>query len=114
MKGLLDMSDNQKHEINNDETYEPIIMTLSDDDGGEYSFELLDEIDYNDEHYLALLPQYDDPKDMLESDGELVILRATVDGDDEYYDEIEDDSEYEDVAAIFTDRLQDMFEIEDE
>ena len=61
---------------------------------------------------MALLPQYDDPVKMLESSGELVILKiVTEDGEDAFI-EIEDDDEYERVASIFTDRLQDLFEIE--
>jgi uncharacterized protein YrzB (UPF0473 family) len=108
------MIDENKNEFLGEDSYEPTIMTLTDEDGTEYAFEVLDEIELEDNRYLALLPQYDDPQDMLESDGELVILKVGVDGDEEYYDEIEDDNEYEEVATIFTDRLQDLFEIDDE
>lgn len=107
------MIDENKNTISGEDSYEPVIMSLTDEGGTEYTFEVLDEIDLEDEHYLALLPQYDQPQDMLESDGELVILKVIVDGDEEYYDEIDDDNEYEEVASIFTDRLQDMFEIDD-
>ena len=59
---------------------------------------------------------HDDPEEMLRDSGEMVILKA-VPGDEpesEEYEEIQDDNEYEDVAAVFADRLQDLFEIEDE
>ena len=94
--------------------FEPDLISLTDDEGKEYQFEILDQIEYNDEHYLALMPKYDDPKEMLDSDGELVVLKVIVEGDEELFEEIEDDEEYEDVAGIFIDRLQDLFDITEE
>lgn len=97
-----------------EDNFEPDLISLTDDDGKEYQFEILDQIEYNDEHYLALMPKYDDPKEMLNSDGELVVLKVIVEGDEELFEEIEDDEEYEDVAGIFIDRLQDLFDITEE
>ena len=51
---------------------------------------------------------------LLDSDGELVVLKVIVEGDEELFEEIEDDEEYEDVAGIFIDRLQDLFDITEE
>ena len=61
-----------------EDNFEPDLISLTDDDGKEYQFEILDQIEYNDEHYLALMPKYDDPKEMLDSDGELVVLKVIV------------------------------------
>ena len=97
-----------------EDNFEPDLISLTDDDGKEYQFEILDQIEYNDEHYLALMPKYDDPKEMLDSDGELVVLKVIVEGDEELFEEIEDDEEYEDVAGIFIERLQDLFDITEE
>ena len=97
-----------------EDNFEPDLISLTDDEGKEYQFEILDQIEYNDEHYLALMPKYDDPKEMLNSDGELVVLKVIVEGDEELFEEIEDDEEYEDVAGIFIDRLQDLFDITEE
>ena len=97
-----------------EDNFEPDLISLTDDDGKEYQFEILDQIEYNDEHYLALMPKYDDPKEMLDSDGELVVLKVIVEGDEALFEEIEDDEEYEDVAGIFIDRLQDLFDITEE
>ena len=96
--------------LNDNGEYDPYIISLSDEDGTDYEFEVLDDIDYNDARYLALLPVYDDPDEMLRDSGEMVILKA-VPGDEpesEEYEEIQDDNEYEDVAAVFADRLQDL------
>lgn len=99
-------------QINNNE-YNPDIVTLTDDEGKEYSFEVLDAIETDMGRYLALLPTYDDPKKMLEDSGELVIVKVGEEDGEEYFYEIEDDDEYETVADAFVDRLEEFFEIED-
>jgi uncharacterized protein YrzB (UPF0473 family) len=97
-------------EMNNE--YDPDIITLADDNGKEYTFEVLDAIETDDGRYLALLPSYQDPKKMLEESGELVIVKVGEEDGEEYYYEIEDDDEYEMVADAFIDRLEDFFEID--
>ena len=97
-------------EMNNE--YNPDIITLADDEGKEYSFEVLDAIETDDGRYLALLPTFEDPKKMLEESGELVIVKVGEEDGEEYYYEIEDDDEYETVADAFVDRLEDFFEID--
>ena len=98
-------------EMNNE--YNPDLITLADDDGKEYTFEVLDGIETDDGRYLALLPTYSDPKKMLEESGELVIVKVGEENGEEYYYEIEDDDEYEMVADAFIDRLEDFFEIDE-
>ena len=95
------------------EEYNPDIITLADDDGKEYTFEVLDAIESDMGRYLALLPQYDDPQKMLEDSGELVIVKVGEEDGDEYFYEIEDDDEYETIADAFVDRLEDFFEIDE-
>ena len=101
------MSDN----IMNDD-YNPDILTLSDDDGKEYSFEVLDAIETDLGRYLALLPTFSDPADMLNDSGELVIVKVGEEDGQEYYYEIEDDDEYDTIADVFVDRLEDFFEVD--
>ncbi len=96
-----------------EEAYNPDIVTLSDDDGKEYTFEILDAIETDESRYLALLPVYEDPQKMLEDSGELVIVRVEEDDGEEFFVEIEDDDEYETIADAFIDRLQDLFEIDE-
>lgn len=95
------------------EEYNPDIITLEDDDGKEYTFEVLDRIETDEARYVALLPVYDNPEKLLEDSGELVILRVNEENGDEYFEDIEDDAEYDMIADAFTDRLQDIFEIEE-
>ncbi len=98
---------------NKDMEYNPDIITLADDEGKEYTFEVLDAIETDDARYLALLPQYSDPEKMLEDSGELVIVKVGEENGEEFFTEIEDDDEYETIADAFTDRLENFFEIED-
>ena len=100
-------------DIKNDD-YNPDIVTLTDDDVKEYTFEVLDAVETDTDRYLALLPVYDDPQKMLDDSGELVIVKVAEENGEEYYCEIEDDDEYETIADAFTDRLQDYFEIAQE
>ncbi len=95
------------------EDYDPDIITLSDDDGKEYTFEVLDVLEDEDNRYLALLPTFEDQKKMLEDSGELVIVKVMEEDGEEYFCEIEDDDEYETVADAFVDRLEDFFEIDE-
>lgn len=102
------MSENKQ-----DKEYNPDIITLADDDGKEYTFEVLDAIETDEARYLALLPQYSDPEKMLEDSGELVIVKVGEENGEEFFYEIEDDEEYETIADAFTDRLENFFEIEE-
>ena len=102
-------------EIKNKDEYNPDIVTLSDDNGKEYTFEVLDAIETETGRYLAMLPIYDDPQKMLDDSGELVIVKVGEEeenGDDSSY-EIEDDDEYDMIADAFVERLEDFFEIDD-
>ena len=99
----------------NREDYNPDIVSLTDDSGKEFTFEVLDAIETDMGRYLAMLPIYDDPKDQLNDSGELVIVKVGEEEDgDEYYYEIEDDDEYETVADAFVERLEDFFEIDNQ
>jgi len=97
---------------NNEYEYNPDIVTLSDDSGKEYTFEVLDAIETDTGRYLALLPTFDDPQKMLDDSGELVIVKVGEEDGEEYYYEIEDDDEYEMIAEAFVERLEDYFEID--
>ena len=78
------------------------IIKLTDDEGQEYSFEVLDAVETDDGRYVALMPVFDDPKEMLDDEGDLVIAEVEVDDNgDEYFSDIEDDDEYEIAADAF-------------
>lgn len=96
------------------EEFNPDIITLEDEDGKEYSFEVLDRIETDEARYIAMLPVYDNPQEILDDNGELVIVRVGEENGEEYFEDIEDDDEYEMVADAFINRLQDIYEIEED
>ena len=94
------------------EEYNPDIVTLSDDDGKEYTFEILDAVESDTGRYLALLPVFEDAQKLLDDSGELVIVKVQEENGEEFFAEIEDDEEYEMISDAFVYRLQDYFEID--
>ena len=95
--------------------YGPDIITVMDDDGAEHEFEVLDRIETDDDkRYIAIIPAYDDPQDMLDDDGELIILRVLEEEDGNVLEPIEDEDEFDEIASIFQERLADYFEFEED
>ena len=88
------------------------ILTLEDDEGVEHTFEVLDAIDNGENRYMALSPVFDDPQESLEDSGDLVILKViTGDDGEEYLETIEDDDEYNEIADIFMERLEEDYDV---
>ena len=82
------------------------LFTLTDEEGVEQTFELMDTYEDKDGNvYYALVPYYENPEEMVEADTELVILKSEDDGDEETLASIDDDDEYERIGKIFMDRL---------
>ena len=98
-----------------DNEYNPDIVSVVDEEGKEHVFEELDRIETDDGRYVALLPMYDDPQEMLDDSGELIILKVEEDDDgDTYLCPIEDEDEWNEVGQAFEERLSDLFDIEEE
>lgn len=99
------MAENEKKNENLEEEEEGI-YTLVDEDGKELKFGLLKTIEHNDEVYLALVP-VDDNSEI--SSEEYVILKEAVDEDGEtILITVDDDDEFDDIADIFDDELQNI------
>jgi uncharacterized protein YrzB (UPF0473 family) len=91
------------------------IITLTDDDGKEYAFEILDAIETDEGRYLAMLPYFADAKERLDDSGELVLVKVITDEDgEEYFEDIADDDEYETIAEFFIQRLSEEYDINEE
>ncbi len=95
----------------NTEEYEPLIVSVVDEEGTEHFFEELDTLELNDNEYVALLPVYDE--EVTDEDGELIILKRNYEGDEIYLEPIEDEDEFMKVGRMFEERLADMFEFDD-
>ena len=80
----------------NEEYYEPDIISVTDDDGNELLFELL-------ERY----------EDIVDGDFEVITLKVqTDDNGDEYLIEIEDEMEYEQVSDILMQKIEEKYDVE--
>jgi uncharacterized protein YrzB (UPF0473 family) len=97
-----------------DNEYGPDLLTLVDDEGQEHEFEIVDSIEHNGGQYVALVANYDDPDESLQDDGELVILKSVMDDGEEFLEAIEDEAEFDEIAAIFMERLEDLFDFTEE
>ena len=90
------------------------IVTVVDDDGNEHVFEELDRIETEDGNkYVALLPVYDDDTEILEDDGDVLILKVIEENGENYLIQIEDETEFNEIGNIIEDRLIEKFEKED-
>jgi uncharacterized protein YrzB (UPF0473 family) len=91
------------------------LMTLVDEDGVEHQFEVADSAELDGKTYMALIPVFEDPEELLEDSGELVILRVEEEDGEEFLEIIEDEAEFDKVGDFFMDRLSDSFDFtEDE
>lgn len=96
------------------EEYNPDIVSVVDEDGVEHIFEELDRIETEDGKFVALLPVYDDAEDIIDDDGEIIILKVEEeDSGDTFLCPIEDEKLFNEVGKYFEDRLSDLF-FEDE
>lgn len=104
------MSEERNDEINMDMD----IVSVVDDDGKEHLFEELDRIELDDDRrYVALIPIYDSEEDMLNDDGDVLILKVLEEKGETYLIQIEDEDEFNEVGNIIEDRLIEKYEAEE-
>ena len=85
---------------------EASLITLTDDNGVETTFEYLDCIEYQGKEYLVLIPAEEDAD-------EIVILEIEpVDEENENYLAVEDQETLDVVYGIFKERFKDVFTFE--
>lgn len=98
--------------------YTPDLYELMDESGEKQTFELLDCMEYEGETYYALTPFYeeDQAEDMLNDSGELVILKVEYDEEtgEEILASIDDEDLFDRIGEAFIERLEDMYDFEDE
>ncbi len=97
-----------------DELYMEDIVSVVDDDGVEHYFEEIDRVETEDgNRYVALLPIYDDETEILDDDGEVLILKVIEEDGETYLVQIEDEKEFNEIGNIIEDRLIEKYEAED-
>lgn len=104
------MSENNTPETNEEERE---IIYLTDEDGKEFPFELLDVIDYNEEQYAVFFPAEDsESENDAKDDGEVVILKViSQDDDSAEFVSIDDDATLDAVFDVFMENLRQAFAV---
>ncbi len=77
------------------------VITLSDDEGNEVDFELVDAIEHNGKKYCILYPEGLSEEER--EDEEPLILEYVLEGDEDFLEEIVDDDEYDEIYRIYFD-----------
>ena len=78
------------------EEYGADLVTLVDDEGNEHEFEIVDTLDLNGQRYVALVASLPESEE--------------APGEDEFLEAIEDEAEFDEVASLFMERLEDDFD----
>lgn len=86
------------------------VITLTDADGSDVDFEVLDMVPYKDSEYAVLLP-VDDDSDTAEA-VILELLAAEEDGEEDMLQGVEDQEILDAVFALFMERNSDLFQFE--
>ncbi len=97
-----------ENEIREDEQEEESLLTLTDENGEDVTFEYLDCIEYEGKEYLVLMPTDE------EEEGQIVILEIqSVDEDNENYVPVDSEETLDAVYAIFKDHFKDILTFAD-
>lgn len=89
------------------ENEEVLVYTLTDDEGNEHEFELLDTVEVDGKVYCALIPFAEGD----EEPEEYIVLRvekSEEDPEEEILVSIDDDEEFDRIADIFDDQFADI------
>ena len=76
-------------------------ITLTDENGRDCEFDLVDAIEHGGKKYCILFPAELSEKER--EDEEPVILEYIEDGDEDYLEEIADEDEYDEIYGIYLD-----------
>lgn len=98
--------------MSENENYEPDIISVTDDDGNEILFELLERYENDNGVYVAITEYRDDAEDIVEADYEVIILKVAEENGDEYLEEIEDEAEYNEVSEILMNKIGQQYDVE--
>ena len=89
-------------------------IVLTDEDGQELEFEVLGSVECDGMTYVGLIEQFDDPAAQLESDGQLVVLKAIEDDNGEDVYVTIDNEELAKVLPVLEEALGEIYELDDE
>lgn len=97
---------------NEKDYYEPDIISVTDDNGDEILFELLERYENGSNTYVAITEYRDDAEEIVEADYEVLILKVLEDDGNEYLSEIENEDEFNEVSEVLMKMVEEKFEVE--
>lgn len=103
------MEENKMPLDQQEEEVEADLIVLADEDGREYTCEIIAELEYDGGQYVALIP-YDEED--VEDEGELNILRVYEEDGERYYDVIDDEEEYIQVSEKLSQLLSEEYDVQ--
>lgn len=96
-----------------EEYYEPDILSVSDEDGNEILFELLERYETDEDVYVAITRYYETDEEIVDGDYEVIILKVETDeSGEEFLIEIEDEIEFEQISDILMAKVEEKYDVE--
>lgn len=90
----------------NDE-FGPNFITLTDEDGKEFTLEYIDALEHNGTTYMAFFPTVDEDTDEQAEDYGLVILKSIMENGEELLSTLDNDAELDEVYDLFMEQIMD-------
>ncbi len=90
-----------ENNIENEEMFDADLISLLDDEGNEFEFEIMDEIDYKDGHYYALIPLFESADGEDFEDTYMIFEAVEDENGDPQLAQIDDDDLLDELAEIF-------------
>lgn len=94
-----------------EDDYVPDLIELEDEDGNTCTMEVIDVLDHQGIHYMAVVPYVENEED-IDEEATLLILRVSEDEQGEYMDIVEDDGELLEISNLFQKRLEEVYHID--
>lgn len=94
--------------------YNDNLIALSDEEGNELQFEIVADVELDGETYVGMIEIFDDPQKMLESSGQLVVMKTVEDNSgDTIMVTLDSNEELARVVAEMEKQLEETFIIDD-
>ena len=88
----------------NENEFDANLVSLLDDEGNEYEFEIIEELDYEDKHYYALMPLFEIP-DEDDTENVYMIFEDIEENGEPQLAEIEDEELLDTLAGLFEEKF---------
>ncbi len=91
----------------------PDVVSVIDEEGNEHFFDELDRIETDDGKFVALIPIYEEAQDIIDDDGELIILEVLEENGETILAPIENQKLFYEIGKIFEERLSEFYDFEE-